>query len=408
MKEGKTAILMNEVSPDIFSMSLGHLKPGSRAIIRMTYMMELPVENGMTRLTIPTTIAPRYRPKDCQSKAAKLDIKYNDGSESPAPLSIEIETFMKNKIKKIRCPSHDLRSTIKRKQTDHGQFHATTTLKNGTVDYMNRDLVLIVEADHGDPMVLVEKTQDSTVAMLSLIPSFKQSEQKTELIFLVDRSASMGWQIRDSKRADNCITLAKEALQLFLHSLPTDCYFNIWSFGSQFSRLFHKSVKYNENNLMVAKNHVDSMTANYGGTDIYDPLQEIFDENVVKNHARQVLLLTDGAVHNAGDIIELVQTFAFDTRIFTLGLGPGACKRLVDGIARASNGMSILSGLHEDLRPKVMTLLKNAITPTLENVQVRWNAEKEERTLLGYRKMPKLDFESVGTLMDGTRMLSYK
>ena len=80
MKEGQTAILMNEVSPDIFSMSLGQLKPGSKAIIKMTYMMELPVENGMTRLTIPTTIAPRYRPKDCQNEAANLDINYNDGS----------------------------------------------------------------------------------------------------------------------------------------------------------------------------------------------------------------------------------------------------------------------------------------------------------------------------------------
>ena len=103
-----------------------------------------------------------------------------------------------------------------------------------------------------------------------------------------------------------------------------------------------------------------------------------------------------------------MKTFALDTRIFTLGLGPAACKNLVDGVARASNGMSIFSGLHEDLRPKVMTLLKNAVTPTLENVQVQWNAEKEERTLLGYRKMLKLDFESVGQLVRGTRMLSYK
>ena len=114
----------------------------------------------------------------------------------------------------------------------------------------------------------------------------------------------MGWQIQKSgARADNCITMAKEALQLFLHSLPTDCYFNIWSFGSQFSRLFHKSVKYNENTLRAAKNHVDEMTANYGGTEIYDPLVEIFDEKVVKNYARQVFLLTDGAVYNADDII---------------------------------------------------------------------------------------------------------
>lgn len=51
--------------------------------------------------------------------------------------------------------------------------------------------------------------------MLSLVPSFKLADQKTELIFIVDRSGSM---------MGKGIQQAKQALLLFLHSLPVDCY----------------------------------------------------------------------------------------------------------------------------------------------------------------------------------------
>lgn len=42
------------------------------------------------------------------------------------------------------------------------------------------------------------------------------------------------------------IEKAKEALILFIKSLPSDTYFNIISFGSGSSKLFPQSVKYND------------------------------------------------------------------------------------------------------------------------------------------------------------------
>ena len=48
-----------------------------------------------------------------------------------------------------------------------------------------------------------------------------------EFIFLIDRSGSMYW-------GEKPIKTAKEALKLFLHSLPDGSYFNVVSFGSHF------------------------------------------------------------------------------------------------------------------------------------------------------------------------------
>ena len=60
IKCGNSAILLEETAPDIFSMKLGQLKAGAGATIQLTYIMELPMEDYTIRMTIPTTIAPRY------------------------------------------------------------------------------------------------------------------------------------------------------------------------------------------------------------------------------------------------------------------------------------------------------------------------------------------------------------
>ena len=59
MIDGNTAILLEETKADIFSMKLGQLKAGAGAKVKLTYIMELPVEEKCIKLTIPTTIAPR-------------------------------------------------------------------------------------------------------------------------------------------------------------------------------------------------------------------------------------------------------------------------------------------------------------------------------------------------------------
>lgn len=58
---------------------------------------------------------------------------------------------------------------------------------------------------------------------------FNMSKIRAEYIFLIDRSGSM-----DGER----ITKAKEALIVFLKSLPEQSYFNVVSFGSNYELLF--------------------------------------------------------------------------------------------------------------------------------------------------------------------------
>lgn len=66
------------------------------------------------------------------------------------------------------------------------------------------------------------------------------SKTRGEYLFVIDRSGSMS-----GKR----IEMAKNALSLFLKSLPINSKYNVVSFGSSFEYLHPESLSYNKENL---------------------------------------------------------------------------------------------------------------------------------------------------------------
>ncbi len=54
----------------------------------------------------------------------------------------------------------------------------------------------------------------------------------------------------------NTIKLAREALQLFVQSLPFGCQFNICSYGTDHEFMFKTSVPLNDENLNYATNNI--------------------------------------------------------------------------------------------------------------------------------------------------------
>ena len=316
--ERKTALLLEQTKTDVFEISVGQLRPGSKASVVIKYISELPVEGEAVRLTVPTTIAPRYTPPEDDTFAAKAlaGIKY--AHDSPAPMVISTEVWSKSPVKRLNSPSHSITKENSRRE---GEMHAVKSTLSGIVSDLDRDFVLMIESETiHDPAVYLERSSklDAHAAMVSLVPQFKLKEQKADLVFLVDRSGSMDWGGGLGKPS---IELAREALQLFLHSLPPDCFFNVFSFGSRFDSLFPLSSEYTDDTLREAKEHVSSMRADYGGTEIYRPLEAILKQPAPSGYLRQVFVLTDGAVSNDEQVIQLVRRRRERTRIFSLGLG---------------------------------------------------------------------------------------
>ncbi|XP_040507314.1 von Willebrand factor A domain-containing protein 5B1 isoform X3 [Gallus gallus] len=204
------------------------------------------------------------------------------------------------------------------------------------------------------------------VLMLNFCPELSTAPadlQKAagEFIFLVDCSGS-----------STSIGRAKDALLVALKSLTPACLFNIVTFSSTFKILFPASRTYCEESLAVACESIRRMHADTGSPNILSPLKWIVRQPIRRGHPRLLFLLSHGAISNAGTVLELLRNHSCSTRCYSFGIGPHACRRLVQGAAAVSRGIAEFLVEGERLQPKVVRSLKKAMAPVLSDVSVEW------------------------------------
>lgn len=85
-------------------------------------------------------------------------------------------------------------------------------------------------------------------------------------IFIIDRSGSMGF-------GSNRIDTAKEALSLFIRSLPAGSKFSVVSFGSRWDCLQPRVMTFDDETKDNAVRQIAMFEANYGGTELFQPLK---------------------------------------------------------------------------------------------------------------------------------------
>jgi hypothetical protein len=256
---GAYLLEQDEKSQDNFIINVGALPSGKECQIIISYVTELDlVENGTKiRFVVPTTIAPRYNPdKSAISSPAGTTSNYVQSSPYTIDFRCQIE---KVGVSHISSSSHSV-------QVELGQqdIYVITLAQQNT--HLDRDILLDVK--------LAEKRSNTILAiepgavMASFMPTeedcrvtMHDSETTNEFIFVVDCSGSMG--------DENKIGLARQAMLLFLKSLPVNCHFNIIRFGSEYKPLFQNiTAVYNEENARQADESTTKMQADLGGTEL--------------------------------------------------------------------------------------------------------------------------------------------
>lgn len=368
MMDGHGAFLLDQERPDVFTASVGNLMPGQSVELQIRYVALARREGAATRLSIPTTVSPRFVPSGAAPDVGQPDGERVNPERWPTvpyglALTVEVEGAA---LARVESPTHPVRTTL----NDEG---ATVELSQDDVA-LDKDFVLLVEprAPH-QPLAWVAREEDGTrVAMISFSPELKASPtQGHEVVFLLDCSGSMGGvSIRE----------AKKALSLCIRALGEHDTFNLVCFGSSHRALWTEPRRYDDTSLSAASSWVKSVDANLGGTVILTPLKEILEAPRDPERPRRVLLLTDGQVSNEADVIALARQHAEHTRVFTFGIGAGASEHLVRGVARESRGAAEMIAPGERIEPKVLRMFGRVRTPALDDVRVDYGGLQVEQS----------------------------
>ncbi|XP_036410870.1 von Willebrand factor A domain-containing protein 5B2 [Megalops cyprinoides] len=202
-----------------------------------------------------------------------------------------------------------------------------------------------------------------------------------ELLFLIDRSGSM---------SGTNIDKIKESMVVAIKSLPPGTLLNIVGFGSTSKTLFTTSKLCTDDTLALACEYIQKMRADMGGTNLLGALSWVYQQPVHRGCPRQVFLITDGTVSSVGKVLELVRRNACSARCFGLGLGPLACRRLLQGVAKVTGGNTEFLGEEERLQPKLIKSLKKAFEPVLTDVRIDWYVPDNLEALLSPSEIPPL------------------
>uniref|UniRef100_A0A3B5AS85 von Willebrand factor A domain containing 5B2 n=1 Tax=Stegastes partitus TaxID=144197 RepID=A0A3B5AS85_9TELE len=234
----------------------------------------------------------------------------------------------------------------------------------------------------------------SPVLMLNFCPDLLSDplelhKATRELLFLVDRSGSMSGT-----------NIHREAMVVALKSLPSGTMLNIVGFGTTVKPLFTNSKMCTDITLMQACEYVQRMRADMRGTNLLGALSWLYQQPMQRSYPRQVFIITDGSISNVAKVLELVRRNTC-AGCFGLGLGPRACRRLLQGVAKLTGGTTEFLDDEERLQPKLQLIksLKKAFEPVLTDVRIDWYLPENMEALLSPNEIPPL--------YPGNRLIGY-
>ena len=373
MAAGHGAFLLDQERPNIFTVSVGNLRPQQTIEIAITYVALLAFEGTAVRLLIPTTVSPRYVPAGPPEVGQPDGEHVNPPAQEMVPYGLTLTVEIRDtSMLQIESPSHAIRTS--------SHAHGTTvTLASAQADSpspyvaLDRDFVLLMQPEDADqPVAHVSRETDGTLcAMVTFHPQpLNIPSRGHEVLFLLDCSGSM---------QGDSIAQAQRALALCVRALEERDSFNIVCFGSTFTSLWPTPQPYNQASLEEATRYVQQVGANLGGTEILPPLQHLLQMAPDPERPRQLLVLTDGEVSNEADVIDLCACYVATARVFAFGIGAGVSEHLVRGVARASHGAAEFIYPGERMEPKVLRMFGRVHTPAFKNVHIDWGSLEVEQ-----------------------------
>ena len=362
--EGKSASLLEQNRPNVFSMSLANVMPGDQIEIELRYTELLVPTDGTYEVVFPTVVGPRYSSQP-ESSAPKEDLwvksPYLHQGENPSnTLHIAARISAGVPIQDLSCPSHQI---VPQWQSPSV---AQLVLDNADSFQGNRDFILryrLAGDQIASGLILYQGKDENFFLYMAQPPQRVRNADipGREYIFVVDVSGSMnGFPLNISKRL----------LRDLISQLRPSDLFNIVLFSGDSALFSANSVSANQENIDKAIGLIEGQRG-AGGTELLAALKQAMSVPREASFSRSIVLVTDGYIEAEKGVFDYIRDNLDQCNVFAFGIGSAVNRYLIEGVAKAGMGEPFIV-TNEAEAPAIAAKFREYIqTPVLTDIQVR-------------------------------------
>jgi Ca-activated chloride channel family protein len=362
--EGKSASLLEQNRPNVFSMSLANVMPGDQIEIELRYTELLVPRDGTYEVDFPTVVGPRYSSQP-ESSAPKEDLwvkspYLHQGDNPSSTLHIAARISAGVPIQDLSCPSHQI---VPQWQSPSV---AQLVLDNADSFQGNRDFILRyrLAGDQIASGLILYQGKDENFFLYMAQPPQRVTNADIpgrEYVFVVDVSGSMnGFPLKISKRL----------LRDLIGQLRPSDLFNVVLFSGDSALFSAKSVSANQENIDKAIGLIEGQRG-AGGTELLAALKQAMSVPREASFSRSIVLVTDGYIEAEKGVFDYIRDNLDQCNVFAFGIGTAVNRYLIEGVAKAGMGEPFIV-TNEAEAPAIAAKFREYIqTPVLTDIQVR-------------------------------------
>jgi len=374
---GKTAALLEQERPNIFTQSVANIGPGETIRVVIRYVQALPYEDGAYELVFPMVVGPRYIPGSPASTAPRGRGRMQDTDQVPDAsritpyvtkpgerpghdIQVRVDIDAGVPLRGLQSRQHQV--TIKR----DGESRATVEL-DAADRIPNKDFVLNIGVAGEQPEVGLLSHHDGKHGYFALVlqppkePTAAQVRPR-EVVLVLDCSGSMNGKP---------IQLSKRAAEKVLDTLGPQDTFNILSFNRQAEAYSPQPVAATEHNVRAGARHIRGLRAS-GGTEMMTGVRAALEVQPSEEVQRIVVFFTDGYIGNETAIIGAIQQMLGPARLHAFGVGGSVNRYLLDRMAIAGRGTVQYVLLNDKPEAVAERFAERLAKPVLTDVTVKF------------------------------------
>jgi len=367
-ESGKTATLLEQERPNVFTMAVSNILPGDRVVVELHYSEMLVPTDGVYSFVYPTVVGPRYRraepqvetPRPSTPVFATTHMPQGDAPDTRFSLDVVLTAGLP--VVELTSRSHALDVAWQSERRS-----ARVSLAKAARFAGDRDFILDYRL-RGDQiqsgLMLYEDEHEKHFLLMVQPPSRVQPSEipAREYIFVLDVSGSMYGFPLDT---------AKKLIRQLISQLRSTDTFNVLLFSGDSQLLSPASLAATQDNVQRAIALIDGQRGG-GGTELEAALRRVAELPRSEHVSRSVVVLTDGFILEERGAFELVASHVQDTNVFAFGIGSSVNRHLIEGLARAGQGEPFVVTDEAQAAETAQRFRRYIESPVLTNVRVNF------------------------------------